>query len=471
MIYRAVICILISMFAFAGLKAEVVAQSETLAWTWPVDSPFEIREHTVDSTTIENVGFGVRNLDITYRTPERLNCLKSGRHRQYHGGVDIYNPNGTMKNSPVYAVANGKVIYAGGNYPGIAVIIKHEIYGEPVVYSVYMHLEFDSVPPEFMGASPSEPISVIKGNEIGTILSGDDENNNQDYDGRFPDELHVDGNLDDSHLHFEIRSFGIEQLYSNCPGTEVIAAGLGYTYPETPEEMGYLDPIQFLSARINTNHVYLPQINGDATGVSASSISTCVTGSNLLAMSGFDEAGPPYRPWFEISSVYGATLEDDSTLQYYPFVATDHPTASDPPPVRSSPQAAMYNVPLDTNDAITQRDEELLQSFVVPLGAIGVGVSFYFKFWGKILGMDPDDRILFELTEARTGRPLWRDEIDKDALEQDTWYNRSVAATPITAGQRYSMRMSLLTYEDGGIIDVRDTYMAIDDVQVIVQCG
>ena len=56
-------------------------------WRWPVDVPIYTREHVEYSTTIENVGFGVRNLDLTYVFPTQLSCLKAGRHRQYHAGV------------------------------------------------------------------------------------------------------------------------------------------------------------------------------------------------------------------------------------------------------------------------------------------------------------------------------------------------------------------------------------------------
>lgn len=471
-------CTIICATFFFSTKAS--AQAEIFdfnisQWDWPVKVNWHIHEHINNITTIENTNFGVRNLDLVYHSPTRLNCLQAGWFRQYHAGVDFYNRDGSMKRVSVYAIADGEIVSASNGYPGYTIIIQHPVTDDEMVYSVYMHLEPEAISDAIgeFPPTPDDPIPVSKGEKIGEVLWGEEENNNQDYNGRFPADLHPDGDLDDSHLHFEIQTFGLDKPYDDnehsCGG-KLLPAGLGYTYPETPEEVGYLDPMQFLSERINTHQAYLPLVTGGM-DTGASTTSTCVTGSNLLAMHDFDEAGPPYRPWFEISSAYGATLKDDTTLRYYPFVATVHSKAKTPSPVRSSPQAAMYNVPLDTDAAITQRDEELLQSFVAPVGATSVGVSFQFKFWGKILGMDPDDRILFELTEGRTGRPLWRDEIDKDALEQDTWYNQSVAATPITAGQRYSMRMSLLTYEDGGIIDVRDTYMAIDDVQVIVQCG
>lgn len=298
-------------------------------WRWPVDVPIYTREHVEYSTTIENVGFGVRNLDLTYVFPTQLSCLKAGRHRQYHAGVDLYNPNGTMSGVSVFAVADGQVIYAGGNYPGSAVIVQHDVTGA-TIYSVYMHLT--DVPTSIQDASLEDPVRVQKGDFLGVVLQ-------QVYSGRFADELHSDGNLDDSHLHFEIQTFGIKQFYSNCPSSDTLAAGLGYTYPETPEELGYLDPIKFLADRIYPYRQYLSFVtSANVTSATVTETSSCIDGSNLLQKSNFDEGEAPYRPWFEISSAYDAA-QDEGQLQYYPFVSTQHPERSGST-VWSEPQAS-----------------------------------------------------------------------------------------------------------------------------------
>ncbi|MCB0046962.1 MAG: M23 family metallopeptidase [Caldilineaceae bacterium] len=474
MITKAMRFIIILTLIFVNCATTAIAQSspagtEISEWIWPVDISFYLHEHAVDGTTIENVNFGVRNLDLTYPSPNRLGCLGVGWFKQYHAGIDIYNRYGTMEGVAVHSIADGVVIHAGGNYPGMVVIVKHDISGEPTVYSVYMHL--DSVPDRLLGASPGSGVSVAKGEMLGRVLTGND----QDYDGRFPAELHPDGDLDDSHLHFEIQTFGLDKPYGDPdhPCSIALPAGLGYTYPELPEDMGYIDPIQFLSERTGTNpfvrtaysrFIYFALINGG----SITPPPTCSEGTNLIEMNTLDGNGPPYRPWFEISSAYGTIRNDGSELAYYPFIATSHPGIDSP--VWSSPQAAMFNVSLETSDSVTQRDEEFIQSFATPSGAASVSINLRFKFNGTTFGVDPDDRILFELTDAKTGRPVWSTEIEKNAFDTDTWFDFNQSSIGVSGGQQYSIRMSLLTNNSDEMFNFRETYVAIDNVNVIVQC-
>ncbi|HWV23612.1 MAG TPA: M23 family metallopeptidase [Thermomicrobiales bacterium] len=124
----------------------------------------------------------------------------------------------------IYAIADGEIVFAGFDYPGPVVIIRHE----DDLYSQYGHLDYvldiDSGP-------------VRRGQRIGTVLNR--------TDGRSP-----------SHLHFEVRRFlttpevnGPNPRYTftcgpNCP------PGPGYwpiDAPEHPSAMGWLFPVHAMA--------------------------------------------------------------------------------------------------------------------------------------------------------------------------------------------------------------------------------
>ncbi|HYF62292.1 MAG TPA: peptidoglycan DD-metalloendopeptidase family protein [Herpetosiphonaceae bacterium] len=93
----------------------------------------------------------------------------------WHTGEDWYALDGAeTAGAAVYAVAPGEVVYVGGNYPGLVVIIRHAD-----LFSQYGHLD------------PAAPVSagqrVGRGERIGSVLQRSDD---------VP-----------SHLHFEIRTF------------------------------------------------------------------------------------------------------------------------------------------------------------------------------------------------------------------------------------------------------------------------
>ncbi|RLT42025.1 MAG: M23 family peptidase [Chloroflexi bacterium] len=170
-----------------------------------------------------------------------IRCFGVDWSKLYHAGEDWFRIGENGENIPipgteVTAVADGTVIWAQPiNYPGRVVIISHTGSLLPqTTYSVYSHL--------------AEPLNVqignavVRGQRLGTVLD----------------------QLDNSHLHWEIRYFADgSNIYPNYPAcNSPYAAGVGYTYPEHPDNFpspttGYTDPFTF-----TTNHagVFLPHL-------------------------------------------------------------------------------------------------------------------------------------------------------------------------------------------------------------------
>lgn len=141
-----------------------------------------------------------------------------------HAGEDWMRTPG----SNVYAVANGRVIWAQNfNWPGAVVIIEHELpngvtppWGGTRIYSLYGHLDPSSL--------PSQWSLVQRGQIIGKVLSWPDDPSN-------------------SHVHFELRQYGdMHQAPSNVNGyffCNTSWPGPGYTDTNAnPDWFGYTNP-------------------------------------------------------------------------------------------------------------------------------------------------------------------------------------------------------------------------------------
>ncbi|MDQ2996428.1 MAG: peptidoglycan DD-metalloendopeptidase family protein [Chloroflexota bacterium] len=145
----------------------------------------------------------------------------------WHTGEDWYAQAGDTAGARVYAIADGQVVYAGANYPGRVVIVRHA----DDLFSMYGHLD------------PNLSIRVdqqlARGDLIGTVLRR--------------------GDTTPNHLHFEIRTFltatevnGAAPRYPfscgrNCP------PGPGY-WPldasDVPSELGWGNPAHVLARRM-----------------------------------------------------------------------------------------------------------------------------------------------------------------------------------------------------------------------------
>lgn len=169
----------------------------------------------------------------------------------WHTGEDWYLLEGETGGAAVRAVAAGEVVFAGSDYPGRVVIIRH---GE-ALFSMYGHLDY--------ALDVAEGQQVTRGLSIGRVLHR--------TDGRAP-----------SHLHFEIRTFlttpevnGNAPRYGFACGVDC-PPGPGYwpiDAPEHPSAMGWRNPTHVI------NHRAWPQ--GVPSGVEAVATSSAPERASL----------------------------------------------------------------------------------------------------------------------------------------------------------------------------------------------
>lgn len=144
----------------------------------------------------------------------------------WHTAEDFYVLDGNAAGGGVFAVADGDIVFAGSDYPGLVVIVQHA----DDLFSMYGHLDY---------AIPAESGAVMRGQPLGTVLDR--------TDGAAP-----------SHLHFEMRTFlttpevnGSAPRYGYACGPDC-APGPGYwpiDAPEHPSAMGWLNPAHVLANR------------------------------------------------------------------------------------------------------------------------------------------------------------------------------------------------------------------------------
>jgi murein DD-endopeptidase MepM/ murein hydrolase activator NlpD len=143
----------------------------------------------------------------------------------WHTGEDWYRLEGDTAGAGVYAVADGEVVFAGSEYPGRVVIVRHAM----VLYSVYGHLD------HVLAVGEGDP--VTRGQLLGTVLDR--------TDGVAP-----------SHLHFEMRTFlTTPEVNGNTPRYDYgcgfeCPPGPGYwpiDAPEHPSAMGWLNPTHVIA--------------------------------------------------------------------------------------------------------------------------------------------------------------------------------------------------------------------------------
>jgi len=144
----------------------------------------------------------------------------------WHAGEDWYLIQDDTAGVGVYAITDGAVVYVGGNYPGLVVIVRHAA----DLFSMYGHLDF--------GTTLAAGDEIGQGDLIGTVLRrGDDIPN---------------------HLHFEVRTFlqtsvvnGDAPLHGFACGPDC-PPGPGYwpiDAPDLPADVGWLNPTHAIANR------------------------------------------------------------------------------------------------------------------------------------------------------------------------------------------------------------------------------
>lgn len=145
----------------------------------------------------------------------------------WHTGENWHRLGDDTAGLPVFAIAAGEVVFAGYDYPGLVVIVRHA----PGLYSVYGHLAYD--------APVASGTPVTRGDLLGTVLARDDD-------------------LARSHLHFEVRTFYIEDEINGSAPQYGVACGVecppgpGYwpmAAPEHPSALGWRNPTHAINRR------------------------------------------------------------------------------------------------------------------------------------------------------------------------------------------------------------------------------
>jgi len=191
--------------------------------------------------------------DYDVHTPiyDKMNlCYNVAYNIPYHTGQDYGFPATLIKgkwvnNTPIYAVADGVVLYSskkdpvtessGGttSYPGGVVIIQHTLSDGTNIWSMYAHLDPDKI---LVGASSKTTVvKVTKGQKIADGLI---------------QQVTVDkqGNLlfDNTHLHWEMRYFYDGSGIKQAPNYQSTCAGIpgpGYSY-NTNDALAHPDNFQ-----------------------------------------------------------------------------------------------------------------------------------------------------------------------------------------------------------------------------------
>jgi len=145
----------------------------------------------------------------------------------WHTGENWHRLGDETAGLPVYAIADGEVVYAGYDYPGLVVIVRHAA----DLFSVYGHLAYD--------APVSPGTRVTRGDLLGSVLERTDD-------------------ISRSHLHFEVRTFFIrDEINGSAPQYGVSCGfecppGPGYwpmDAPDHPSALGWLNPTHAINRR------------------------------------------------------------------------------------------------------------------------------------------------------------------------------------------------------------------------------
>jgi hypothetical protein len=246
---RSLVTVLISVVLLlpAGLWSpqHLSAAAAADAFDFPVDPP------DGGARAPWYASYNANNPYLTDNAP----CYNKSFSKLQHTGEDWFRAAGTS----VYAVANGRVIYAQyANYPGAVVIIEHSLgngwinpWGGTLIYSMYGHLSTSGL--------VAQGTDVVRGQRIGQIL---DQGSN-------------------SHVHFEMRRYGDMSSILICPATGKSSwPGPGYTDAGVnPDNYGYTNPSAWIDGHRRGGGTCAggtPQLTGPSDGY-ATNVNQSVT--------------------------------------------------------------------------------------------------------------------------------------------------------------------------------------------------
>lgn len=143
----------------------------------------------------------------------------------WHTGENWHRLEGETGGAPVLAAAAGEVVFAGYDYPGPVVVLRHA----PDLFSVYGHLDY--------ALAVAGGDAVERGQPLGTVLARADK---------------------PGHLHFEVRTFFVRrEINGDAPSFGVHCGyqcppGPGYwplAAPEHPSDLGWRNPTHAIARR------------------------------------------------------------------------------------------------------------------------------------------------------------------------------------------------------------------------------
>jgi hypothetical protein len=321
-------------------------------------------------------------------------------------------------------VADGVVASVGAN----AVVLSHTIPNTNPVFSVYSNVVFSV--PLTIGAI------ISKGAALGAVML-------LTYTGNFP-AFHPSG--DHAHLHFEIRDFANATAlgFPAVCNSQYGPAGVGYTpYPTLPDSYGYLDPLEFLRARVQANRVYLPVVASGATPV-------CQEGQDLAQNGGFETGAPDDAPpWAQLSTRY----------------AWNAPLISDATAYQGQNGARLGGW---ADGVVT--DEEMAQSFVVPSGTTSITWQSPAKLVPDNSATDPDDYFILTFSDAGTNKNLFLGggmRLSVLPIPANTWVLLWVGVVYLDGFGGRKITLSYNAWND----ESQPTLFIADGVQLITHCA
>lgn len=227
-----------------GDLTKLSIEETNICWCWCEDKCFDYPNITFDENTPKNDWY----VYTAYNKNKCVNVKKgtcdnyvdwdNDGNPDFHPGED-WNEQSKDKGKPVYAIANGRVIFKGKGF-GNTLIIAHRTVNGEYIASMYAHMQWNSIPWEAGDL-------VMQGQEIGKVgCSGMDKCG--------------------PHLHFEIRNQNMLEIndVDNDGANDTIT--LDESARHWPDREGFIADNYYNPSKRIQSYTYLPicaDFNGD----------------------------------------------------------------------------------------------------------------------------------------------------------------------------------------------------------------